>query len=80
MSEEQETKTYRVFMTQTVTTAVEVEAGSIDEARDMALEQAPSPTNGTNHGIDPSGEWTEQEIYVDDEMVWNADQDVESSA
>lgn len=79
MSEEQETKTYQVFMTQVVTTVVEVEASSIDAARDAALEQAPSPVNSSNHGIDPSGEWTEQEVYLDGEVVWKDGQDDESA-
>lgn len=70
--------TFNVYMIQSVSTTVEVEADSIEDAIDVALQQAPSPINSTNHGIDPDGEWREVAVYDESGAeVWNDSQDGE---
>lgn len=64
--------TYRVHLTMTVSTNVEVEAEDQDEAVELAVQRAPSATNSTNHGIDESGEWTEVSITDETgEEIWS---------
>lgn len=63
---------YTVHMIQTVSTAVTVEADDQDAAAEAAWEQAPSPTNSTNTGIDPSGDWTEVSISDENGVeIWS---------
>lgn len=54
---------YRVHMIHSVSTNVDVEAESVEDAIDEALCQAPSPTNVSNHGVDPAGDWEECAVY-----------------
>lgn len=69
----EQTRNYRVHLVTAVSTTVEVEATSIEEARDLALEEAPQPVNSSNRGIDQAGEWEEHAVYDDSGAeVWNA--------
>ncbi len=70
---------YRVHLVQTVSTTVEVEADDMDQAIEAALNEAPSPTNSTNTGIDPSGDWMEVAVYDESgDEVWSESDDREA--
>jgi len=56
-STEAERRWFAVHMTQSVSCVVEVEATDHAGAMDLAAQNAPTPTNATNRGIDPEGEW-----------------------
>jgi hypothetical protein len=71
--------TYRVHMIHSVSTTVEVEADTIDGAIEQALAEAPTPTNSSNHGIDPDGGWHEVAVYDESgAQVWDDSDDSES--
>lgn len=68
---------YTVHLTQTVSTAVEVEADSVEEALENVYDADDMPGSIT-HGafgqasVDESGEWTPVEVYdADNKTVWS---------
>lgn len=77
-NEQPEGNAYRVHLIHSVSTVVDVEPTdgitSVDGAIDFALSNAPDPTNSSNHGIDPDGEWTENAVYGADGVteIWSA--------
>jgi hypothetical protein len=74
---------YRVHLVQSVSTTVEVDIEPeedespedlLQRAIDEALTNAPSPTNATNRGIDPAGEWEEHSVCDEGgDEVWTRD-------
>ncbi len=69
-------KTYRVMMTMEVSTVVEVEADSPDEAMEDVYNSDKMPgsiTYGAFGGadVDESGDWAPTEVMCDGKVVWS---------
>lgn len=63
---------YRVSMWIPVSTSIDVEADTVEDAIAVALENAPAATNASNDGIDEAGEWTANAVYDESNaQVWD---------